>query len=199
MHHRVLGHWCKQVFYTTNMEANENDVSSDEIFNAPKMTHESNMWPYFGFFKWEGQLDKTHTICKQCSAAIKYFSSTTNLATHLKRWHGADTSAAAPPSSPLDATKAQATPSGSKGGDTSIRSITHLLPGHNWCHRLLYLQRYSALKCERQTNNPQYEQSFHWEEEEEEEEKGLFWLKFRITICNSLLFWKLIYYSCKIV
>lgn len=50
-------------------------------------------------------------------------SSTTNLATHMKRRHGVDTSAAAPPSSPSDATEARATLSGSKAGDTSSRSI----------------------------------------------------------------------------
>ena len=98
------------------MESNENYVSSDEIFNAPKKTHKLNMWQSFGVFKRGGQLNKTHAIC-ECRAAIKYISSTTNLATHMKRRHGVDATVASPPSSP------SATPSGSKAGDTSSRSI----------------------------------------------------------------------------
>ena len=80
------------------MEGNESDVSYRKIFDAPKNTYKSNVWYYFGFFKREGKLDKTHVICKQCRVAIKYAGNTTNLATHMKRRHGVDTSAAAPPS-----------------------------------------------------------------------------------------------------
>lgn len=109
---------------TTNMEANEDDVSSKKIFDAPKNTYKSNVWHYFGFFKREGELDKTHVICKQCRMAIKYAGNTTNLATHMKRRHGVDTSAAAPPSPPTDSTKTPDAPSGSKACDKNSRSIT---------------------------------------------------------------------------
>lgn len=111
---------------TTNMEGNEDDVSCEEIFDAPKKTHKSNVWHYFGFFKREGQLDKTHVICKQCRVAIKYAGNTTNLATHMKRRHGVDTSAAAP-SSPSDSVEAPDTQSGSKAADKNSRSITSSL------------------------------------------------------------------------
>lgn len=105
------------------MEGNETDVDCEKIFDAPKKTHKSNVWHYFGFFKREGKLDKTHVICKQCRVAIKYAGNTTNLAKHMKRRHGVDTSAAAPPSSPSDSTEAPDTPSGSKADDKNSRSI----------------------------------------------------------------------------
>lgn len=109
------------------MEGNETDVNSEKIFDAPKRTHKSNVWHYFGFFKREGKLDKTHVICKQCRVAIKYAGNTTNLAKHMKRRHGVDTSAAAPPSSPSDSTEAPDTPSGSKADDKNSRSIKRFL------------------------------------------------------------------------
>lgn len=108
------------------MEGNENDFRCEKIFDAPKNTYKSNVWHYFGFFKREGELDKTHVICKQCRMAIKYAGNTTNLATHMKRRHGVDTSAAAPPSSPSDSTETPDTPSGSKACDKNSRSITNL-------------------------------------------------------------------------
>ncbi|KAL6491014.1 hypothetical protein MHYP_G00013590 [Metynnis hypsauchen] len=105
------------------MEGNESISNDKEIFNAPKKTHKSNVWQYFGFFKRGGQLDKTHAICKQCRGAIKYVSSTTNLATHMKRRHGVDISAAATPSFSSDPAETRATLSSSKGGDRSIASL----------------------------------------------------------------------------
>lgn len=110
------------------MEGNENVVDCEKIFDAPKRTHKSNVWHYFGFFKREGKLDKTHVICKQCRVAIKYAGNTTNLAKHMKRRHGVDTSAAAPPSSPSDSTDAPDTPSGSKAGDKNSRSTEGFTP-----------------------------------------------------------------------
>lgn len=108
---------------TTKMEGNENDVNCEKIFDAPKNTYKSNVWHYFGFFKREGELDKTHVICKQCRVAIKYAGNTTNLATHMKRRHGVDTSVALH-SSPSDSTKTPDTPSGSNVCDQNSRSIT---------------------------------------------------------------------------
>lgn len=105
------------------MEGNETDANCEKIFDAPKRTHKSNVWHYFGFFKREGKLDKTHVICKQCRVAIKYAGNTTNLAKHMKRRHGVDTSAVAPPSSPSDSTEAPDTPSGSKADDKNSRSF----------------------------------------------------------------------------
>lgn len=113
------------------MEGNEDE----KIYDAPKKTHKSNVWRYFGFFKRDGELDKTHVICKQCRVAIKYAGNTTNLATHMKRRHGVDTSAA-PPSSPSGSTGAPDTPSGSRAGDKNSRSTTvapeHPLPPSPW-------------------------------------------------------------------
>ena len=57
-----------------------------EIFWAPPETHWSNVWRYFGFLKKDGQMDKTHAVCKQCRAAIKYVSSATNMETHESKW-----------------------------------------------------------------------------------------------------------------
>lgn len=107
---------------TRNMEGNENDVSCEKIFDAPKNTHKSTVWHYFGFFKREGKLDKTHVICKQCRIAIKYAGNTTNLATHMRRRHGVDPSAAAA-CSPSGSTGTPDIPSGTKACDNS-RSIT---------------------------------------------------------------------------
>lgn len=105
------------------MEGNENDVNCEKIFDAPKNTYKSNVWHYFGFFKREGELDKTHVICKQCRVAIKYAGNTTNLATHMKRRHGVDTSVALR-SSPSDSTKTPDTRSGINVCDKNSRSIT---------------------------------------------------------------------------
>ncbi|KAK0143586.1 Zinc finger BED domain-containing protein 1 [Merluccius polli] len=47
----------------------------------------SFVWLYFGFRKKEGNLDKTHAICKRCLVELKYTGNTTNLANHLQRKH----------------------------------------------------------------------------------------------------------------
>lgn len=96
------------------------EVEEKEIHSAPKSTYKSNVWQYFGFFKKDGQLDKSQAICKRCRAPIKYTSSTTNLATHIKRRHGVDTMFAAASDS------AEANPaSGSKTGEQHIAAFFH--------------------------------------------------------------------------
>ncbi len=114
----------RYIWETVNIEGNKNEIDSEEIFNAPKKTHKSNVWRYFGFFKRDGKLDKTHAICKQCRAVINYIRSTTNMATHMKRRHGVDTSAAAPLTSPSNhSTEADNIKLGSsKTGEKSISS-----------------------------------------------------------------------------
>ena len=62
---------------------------SEPIFNAPS-TLRSKVWKTFGFFKKEGKLDQSETVCKICRAAIKYTGSTTNLSTHISRRHASD-------------------------------------------------------------------------------------------------------------
>lgn len=55
------------------------------IHSLPTHTYKSNVWRDFGFFKKDGNLDKSLAICKICCLAIKYTGSTTNLITHLRR------------------------------------------------------------------------------------------------------------------
>ena len=89
----------------------------EEIFNAPNK-YKSSVWKYWGFFKKDGKLVKTHVICKECRASKPYNGKTTNLGSHLKRKHGIDTTTAALPTSNSDSTEAK--PSSSKTGEKSI-------------------------------------------------------------------------------
>lgn len=138
------------------MEGNEDDVSCEKIFDAPKKTHKSNVWHYFGFFKREGQLDKTHVICKQCRVAIKYAGNTTNLATHMKRRHGVDTSAAAP-SSPPDSVEAADTHKNSRSlGKALLAAAPALCRAMSLC-RAEYLQD----RCDRGVQNISHTSYLH--------------------------------------
>ena len=64
------------------------DLEPNQIFNAPAK-FKSIVWKYFGFYKKDGRLDKTHVICKECRASKPYNGSTTNMGTHLRQ-HGID-------------------------------------------------------------------------------------------------------------
>ena len=68
---------------STNMEVEEKEKHS-----APKDTYKSNVWQHFGLFKKDGQLEKSLANCKRCRAALKYTSSTNNLATHIEATWG---------------------------------------------------------------------------------------------------------------
>lgn len=82
--------------------------------------YKSKVWQHYGFYKRNGQLDKTNAICKMCHAAVKYTGSTTNLITHLKRRHGI--SVEAPVTSPA---------SESETARSSSSSSTHGEPQPN--------------------------------------------------------------------
>lgn len=49
----------------------------------------ADVWKYFGFYEVEGEkeLDKSHTICKLCRTKLKYFGNTTNIRSHITRFH----------------------------------------------------------------------------------------------------------------
>ncbi|KAM9751080.1 E3 SUMO-protein ligase ZBED1-like [Menidia menidia] len=47
----------------------------------------STVWKDFGFYKRDGELDKTMAICKHCRTEVRYTGSTTNMSQHLKRHH----------------------------------------------------------------------------------------------------------------
>lgn len=49
------------------------------------------MWKYYGFPAKDGTTDKSKTICKICSATLKYCASlTSSMSAHLKRQHSID-------------------------------------------------------------------------------------------------------------
>lgn len=81
------------------MEENETEIIHSVV------GFKSAVWKDFGFYKRDGELDKTTAICKLCHAAIRYTGSTTNLSTHLKRRHNM------PQSPATSASSAPATPS----------------------------------------------------------------------------------------
>ena len=57
------------------------------LYGFPGKT-KSTVWAHFGFYMGEdGQLDKSHAICRHCYTGVRYSGNTTNLHTHLAR-HG---------------------------------------------------------------------------------------------------------------
>ena len=85
--------------YRVSMEENETEIIHSVV------GFKSAVWKDFGFYKRDGELDKTTAICELCRAAIRYTGSTTNLSTHLKRRHNM------PQSPATSASSAPATPS----------------------------------------------------------------------------------------
>lgn len=59
----------------------------DKLRPAPSHL-KSDVWQHFGFSEdTEGVVDKSHTVCKVCSAKFKYFGNTTNIKKHITRFH----------------------------------------------------------------------------------------------------------------
>ena len=52
------------------------------IFSLNSVKYKSAVWNHFGFYKKDGKLDKSQTICKLCRLPFKHSGSTTNLMTH---------------------------------------------------------------------------------------------------------------------
>lgn len=59
----------------------------EEEIHLP-VSYKSGVWQHFGFYKRDGQAEKSNAVCKMCRAAFKYTGSTTNMSSHLKRRHG---------------------------------------------------------------------------------------------------------------
>lgn len=95
------------------------DMADPELF-LPPSHFKSSVWKHFGFYKRDGNLDKTHAICKICRAAIKYTGSTTNLITHLKHQH--KVSAAETPS-PSESAVARTSSCGTASRTPSAQTI----------------------------------------------------------------------------
>lgn len=48
----------------------------------------SNVWKYLGFYTVERKVtNKDKAVCRLCKKQLSYFSTTTNLRTHLLTWH----------------------------------------------------------------------------------------------------------------
>ena len=73
---------CDMLIVTfSNMAANEAIVN-------PPASFRSAVWKYYGFPAKDGSTDKSKTICKICSATLKYCAgSTSSMSAHLKRQH----------------------------------------------------------------------------------------------------------------
>lgn len=67
-------------------EASSLSMEEEEI-HLP-VSYKSGVWQHFGFYKRDGQAEKSNAICKMCHAAFKYTGSTTNMSCHLKQRHG---------------------------------------------------------------------------------------------------------------
>ncbi|KAA0722180.1 hypothetical protein E1301_Tti009072 [Triplophysa tibetana] len=63
------------------------EMRHDKLRPAPSHL-KSDVWQHFGFSEdTEGVVDKSHTVCKVCSANFKYFGNTTNMKKHITRFH----------------------------------------------------------------------------------------------------------------
>lgn len=68
----------------------ENTKNNEKQIKDPPASFHSKVWTHFGFYETDDgrTLDKEYAICKNCFAKVKYNSNTTNLQSHLVRYHG---------------------------------------------------------------------------------------------------------------
>ena len=59
-------------------------TEDERIWPAPA-AFKADVWAYFGFRTKEGSsdIDKSHAVCKICTARVKYCGNTTNLQAHV--------------------------------------------------------------------------------------------------------------------
>lgn len=62
-------------------------MAEAEQLHQPTNKYKSSVWKHFGFNKKDGNLDKTHAVCKICRGTIKYSGGMTNLTAHMKHRH----------------------------------------------------------------------------------------------------------------
>ena len=62
-------------------------VASDKLIRPAPASLKAAIWQHFGFYEFDGKMDKTYAVCKMCRSQIKYFRNTANLRNHISRYH----------------------------------------------------------------------------------------------------------------
>ena len=66
-------------------------MAANQFIVNPPASFRYAVRKYYGFPAKDGATEKSKTICKICSATLKYFAgSTSSMSAHLKRQHGID-------------------------------------------------------------------------------------------------------------